>query len=112
MTTPKIMSESREQILFVNWMRKTHPEHWIFAIPNGGARGMVQAQVLKMEGVSKGVPDLFIPSLKLWIEMKKKDGGILSKEQKEWIKYLQDNDYIAVVAHGFEEAKDVVSKII
>jgi len=59
----KQLSESMEQILFVNWMRKNHKEHRIFHIPNGGARGAATAARLKNEGVTKGIPDLFCPSL-------------------------------------------------
>lgn len=104
----KQLSESMEQILFVNWMRKHHKEHRIFHIPNGGARGAATAARLKNEGVSKGVPDLCIPSLRLWIEMKTADGGKVSPEQRDWIAYLQEHGYMACVAAGAEQAKKVV----
>lgn len=105
-------SESREQILFVNWFRKTHPDHLIFAIPNGGGRNIVTAGRLKMEGVLAGVPDLFIPSLKLWIEMKRKKGGVVSKEQKSVMNYLETVGYICYVAHGCDEAKLIIETVI
>jgi hypothetical protein len=38
-----------------------------------------------MEGVSPGVPDLFIPDWLLWVEMKREKGGRVSPEQKDWI---------------------------
>ena len=104
----KLMSESMEQILFVNWMRKNHKEHRIFHIPNGGARGAATAARLKQEGVTKGVPDLFIPSLRLWIEMKTLDGGKVSTEQRDWIAYLQECDYMACVCNGNLNAQSVV----
>ena len=97
--------EHREQVKFVAWVETNYPEHRIFAIPNGGKRGKVQAMKLKREGVRRGVPDLFIPSLKLFIEMKKPEGGRVSKEQKDWLKYLTVYNYNAVVANGFEQAK-------
>ena len=101
-------SESMEQILFVNWMRKTYPQHRIFHIPNGGARGAATALRLKNEGVIKGVPDLFIPSMMLWIEMKTAYGGKVSQEQKDWIEYLRNHGYTAEVANGCEAAKEIV----
>ena len=106
------MSESMEQILFVNWMRKTHKEHRIFHIPNGGQRNKSEAGRLKNEGVSSGVPDLFIPSLRMFIEMKDVEKGVVSKEQEEWLKYLASVGYSIAVCHGCEEAKDAVKAVI
>ena len=103
------MSESKEQILVVNWMRKNHKNLRIFHIPNGGGRSLVTAARLKLEGVSRGVPDLFIPALKLWIEMKDLDGGVVSEEQKDWIEYLRQHGYCAEVANGHEEAIRIIT---
>ena len=105
-------SESREQIYFVNWMRKTYPQHRIFHIPNGGHRNKIEAGRLKMEGVSAGVPDLFIPSLRMFIEMKKAVGGVVSKEQEDWLIYLASNGYSIAVCHGQEEAKNAINAVI
>ena len=102
------MSESMEQILFVNWFRRTHKGVRIFHIANGGKRGKAEAGRLKNEGVTAGVPDLCIPEWKLWIEMKDVDSGVLSPDQKDWLEYLRSIGYSAEVAHGFEEAKKVV----
>jgi len=84
-TTP---SESAEQISFVQWWRSTHPSLWIFSVPNGGHRHKAVAQKMKMEGQSPGVPDLYVPKLKLWIEFKRQKGGVLSAAQKDWRDYL------------------------
>jgi hypothetical protein len=101
-------SESREQIYFVNWMRKTYPQHRIFHIPNGGHRNKIEAAKLKNEGVSPGVPDLFVPSLRLFIEMKKADGGVISPEQQQWLEYLRHVNYGAEVCYGCDAAKDTI----
>lgn len=108
MTANLTPSEHFEQREFVSWFRKTYPDVRIFAIPNGGYRGMAAAAKLKVEGVSPGVPDLFIPAWKLWIEMKRIKGGQVSAEQKEWIKYLQSVGYCVKVCKGAEEAKHQV----
>ena len=105
------MSESMEQILFVNWMRKTHKEHRIFHIPNGGQRNKATAGKLKAEGVSAGVPDLFIPSLRLFIEMKDLK-GVVSPAQKEWLEYLASVGYSVAVCHGFDEAKMLIIELM
>lgn len=104
----KIPTEHQEQVNFVNWIEYNHPKHKVFAIPNGEKRHMSVAKRLKAEGVKPGVPDLFIPSLFLFIEMKRIKGSSTSKEQKEWIRYLIDSGYKAVICKGCDEAKKAV----
>lgn len=98
-----VPSEHMEQVRFVSWWRKHRPER-IFAIPNGGHRGKGQAQKLKAEGVSPGVPDLFVPELSLWIEMKRQKGGALSPDQKDWIEHLESIGHKVVVCKGCDHA--------
>lgn len=106
-------SEHLEQAMFISWFRKNYmPEHRIFAIPNGGYRLKSSAMALKAEGVSAGVPDLFCPSLKLFIEMKKEKGGKLSLEQKDWISYLESIGYTCLIGYGFEDIKTKVLQFI
>ena len=107
-----IPTEDQEQSWLVAWVRKTHPEHRIFAIPNGGLRHKRTALMLKATGATAGVPDLFIPSLRLFIEMKRQKGGTVSKEQKEWLEYLNSAGYRAVVCKGFLEARAVIESYL
>ena len=100
-----IPSEDHEQMMLVQWFRRTYPGVRIFAIPNGGHRHPAVAAKLKATGVYSGVPDLFIPEWKLWIEMKRIKGGTVSIEQKDWIKYLEEVGYCVKVCKGAEDAK-------
>ena len=100
----KGVSEHLEQARVVMWFRRTYPDTLIFAIPNGGLRSKSQALKLKVEGVVPGVPDLFIPAWRVWVEMKKAKGGKLSQEQQLMIKYLQSVNYCVIVGHGAEDA--------
>ena len=70
---------------------------------------MATAGRLKAEGVSSGVPDLFIPAWGLWVEMKRVKGGSLSAEQKDWIAYLEGVKYRCIVGKGAEDAKAKIS---
>lgn len=106
----RIKSEHLEQAEFVSWFRKTFPEVRIFAIPNGESRTISSASRLKLEGVSAGVPDLFIPEWLLWVEMKRSQGGRLSREQKSWIDYLNIIGHCAIVCAGCDEAREKVIK--
>jgi hypothetical protein len=105
MTAERIPTEHEEQREFVRWFRQMWPGVRIFAIPNGGARSPATAARLKAEGVSPGVPDLFVPAWKLWIEMKRVKGGYLSKEQKDWHEYLKSVGYCVITCPGAEDAK-------
>ena len=85
----------------------------LFHIPNGGRRDAKEAANLKRQGVKPGVPDLFLPVSRgqhhgLFIELKRKDGGRLSENQKRWLHLLQRQGYAAVVCHGAKEAVNVL----
>ena len=97
--------EHHEQVKFVCWFRKNFPEHKIFAIPNGGKRSKIEALKLKNEGVLKGVHDLHIPSLKLWIEFKRDHKEKPTDEQLEWGEYVEGIGHSWFVAYGFEDGK-------
>lgn len=105
----RILTEHEEQRELVRWFRQTWPSVRIFAIPNGGQRSIATAGRLKAEGVSSGVPDLFIPAWMLWVEMKRVKGGSLSAEQKDWIQYLESVNYWCIVGKGAEDAKAKIS---
>jgi hypothetical protein len=100
-----VPSEHFEQCLLVQWFRRKWPDVRIFAIPNGGYRSRATAGRLKAEGVLSGVPDLFVPAWHLWVEMKRTKGGSLSAEQKDWIQYLESENYYCIVGKGAEDAK-------
>jgi hypothetical protein len=104
-----IPTEHEEQRELVRWFRQTWPDVRIFAIPNGGARSPATAGRLKAEGVASGVPDLFIPAWRLWVEMKRSKGGSLSAEQKDWIAYLESVKYWCIVGKGADDAKAKIS---
>lgn len=100
-----VPSEDHEQMMLVQWFRRTHQGVLIFSVPNGGHRHPAVAAKMKATGVIKGVPDLFVPAWRLWIEMKRTKGGSLSPEQKDVIKQLENVGYCVIVGKGAEDAK-------
>lgn len=107
-TNTVLRTEHEEQRELVKWFRQAFRDVRIFAIPNGGARSKATAGRLKAEGVSKGIPDLFVPEWKLWIEMKRVKGGSLSPDQKDWIKYLESVGYCVIVGKGEIDAREQI----
>ena len=105
-------SEHSEQVGFINWFRSQYPEILIFAIPNGEKRAISVAKRLKMEGVVRGVPDLFIPAWNLWIEMKRVSGGRLSTDQKQMISYLENIGHTVIVGKGATDASQNIRKFM
>jgi hypothetical protein len=106
-----LRTEHEEQCDFVSWFRQAYKGIRIFAIPNGGQRNIATATRLKCEGVSRGVPDLFIPEWGIWIEMKSLK-GMLSEDQESWKKYLEDVGYKYIVGYGMADAVRHLKKII
>ena len=87
-----------------------------FAIPNGGSRNIIEAKNLKAQGVTPGVPDVFmaLPShgySGLFIEFKSEKGR-LSPAQNTYIKKLNDNGYMAVVCYSLEQALDAMKSYL
>ncbi len=102
-----VPKEEREQIVFATWL--TRSNILFTASANGGYRNPFEALKFKRMGVSPGFPDICIPIPKgqyhgLFIEMKRRDGGVVSPYQKEWLESLNNYGYKAVVCHGFEQA--------
>ena len=104
-------SEHLEQVRLVSWFRRQYPSVRIFAVPNGGARSGLQGAKLKAEGVSPGVPDLFVPAWNLWIELKREAGGTVSPVQKDWIAYLEAIGHKVIIGRGFEDAKRQIEDV-
>ena len=100
-----VPTEHEEQRLLISLFRKKYDPVRIFAIPNGGYRGKIEAMKFKAEGVSAGVPDLYVPEWKLWIEMKRQKGGHVSAVQKDWHNYLVENCRDAlIIGYGCDDA--------
>lgn len=109
--------EAWEQKQLIQWARSQKWGSLLFHIPNESVGGMGWVVRNRQMGCRKGVPDLFLPIPKnrfhgLFIEMKSAKGGSLSNEQKSWLYNLKILGYQAVVAHGWEEAKEAIENYL
>ena len=107
------LSEYEEQKIFVKWLRDNKIK--CASSGNGFAldtkNNVHYMAKLVASGLSRGFPDLevFIGNGKsLYIEMKRKKGGVVSEQQKKWIDWLNDNGYSAKVCKGADEAIEYV----
>ena len=89
---------------------------WLFAGPNGFFGSAAQKGKMKAEGLKLGVPDIWLPvpmdgCYGLVIELKVGKNKP-TKEQQEWIDYLNNAGYYARVRYGWESARDTILKYL
>ena len=108
-------SEHEEQVALVNWFRDNfkEPDYIIFAVPNGGKRGIKEAGRLKDEGVKKGVSDLIIVTHNkiIFLEMKNAKGK-LSKEQISFNENIEYLGFISLVAYSATDASEKIMEVL
>jgi len=124
-------SEAVEQQKLVQYLRVKKIKHYAptnenqSSFTNRTVALRIEAKAKSM-GKSKGVPDICIPIANkyyhhLYIELKRarkrlKNGKTttshtkVSPEQKEWLRWLNDNGSYAVVAYGAKEAIEIIEK--
>lgn len=119
-------TETAHQISLFIWsalpeVRSKYPElRWLFAIPNGGSRHKAEAGKFKAMGLKAGAPDICLPIRRgpwpaLWIELKRPPnrakalkGGVTSQEQLAFIEHLKSQNHAAMIAIGWEMARDSI----
>jgi hypothetical protein len=113
-TLPTIATHGREakeweeQADFVRWFRQTFQGVLILHVPNGVGGSKAMGLRLQTMGVVSGIPDLFVPEWRLWIEMKRETKGALSKAQKLIHPQLRALGYTVIVARGSLLAQEAV----
>ena len=110
--------ESKLQQACVKWFRLAYPKlaRLLFAVPNGGKRRIVEASIMKAEGVVSGVADLLllIPNAThhaLGIEMKTSKGK-QNDNQKAWQKDFEEHGGKYVVCRCFDEFRVEIERYI
>lgn len=102
-------SEDYEQASFVSFVRTNYPETIVFSVPNGGARDIKTAAIMRLTGTLAGVPDLILidEGKILFIEMKRTKNGKVSDKQAQVHEKIRQNGFRVEVCNGYFEAKRV-----
>lgn len=108
--------EKDEQKRIFEYARMKRQLKWLFAIPNGGKRNVIEAKSLKAQGVKAGVPDMFLPLARngyhgLFIELKVGKNKT-SPQQDEFIKDVSFNHYKCEVCYGANEAIKTIEEYL
>lgn len=117
----RVPTEDQEQMTVMSWAHRTkfkdgRLSDYLFHIPNGGSRNIIEATKLKKMGVKAGVPDLqlIVPNgliHGLWIELKSK-AGKLQPSQRLMIQRLEAQGYMCKVCFGADEAINEIKKYL
>lgn len=116
-----VPTESEEQQSLFRYcavMRGSYPQlDRLVHIPNEGKRTITNGNRLKREGLKKGYPDIILDYANsgyhgLKIELKRRKGGRITPEQKEWIIELNKNGYAAVLCFGWEDAWEFIKNYL
>ena len=112
--------EAKEQEYLFQWAESMAALKWpelrlMYHIPNGGSRNKIEAAHLKLQGVKAGVPDVCLPVPRggyhgLYIEMKRRRGGVLRPDQREYIEALKAQGYRVEICKGFHLAADLIEE--
>lgn len=119
-----VPTEYEECVAFVEWLRLNGiPHHHCASESQSGSKNaMIRGAKLKRIGQSRGVfdYDIFVPIKGITgevdcyelikIEMKRKKGGSVSKEQKEWQKIYEMAGIPCKVCKGADEAIEFVQQ--
>ena len=110
--------ESITQRSCKRWFNIQYPRFapLLFAVPNGGRRGKIEARIMKAEGVVSGVADmiLLVPRggfASLCIEFKS-DKGRQSTMQKAWQQAAEEAGNKYIVVRSIEEFIDAVNEYL
>lgn len=107
-----IPSEYEEQVAVVQYLELKG--HKFTAIPNSTyTPSFNQKRKNKASGLRAGFPDMvvIIHHTLVFIEMKRRKGGVLSKFQKDWIASLEDAGQTVWVCKGADEAIKKIREI-
>lgn len=108
--------EAALQVACITWFRMQYPEYapLLFAIPNGGRRGKLEAARLKREGVTAGVPDCLLavptnsaPALFLELKVGKNRP---SEAQAAMLARLASQGYSTAVVYSFDAFRAAVTQ--
>jgi hypothetical protein len=114
---PKRKNKSPEhdiQVRLIKLLYKVSPKP-LFSATTGGVRlALHTAKKMKDAGYSRGIPDLLIFEPRgnyvgLAIEVKTSTGRA-SKEQKIWVKQLQERGWRAEIGRGYEDCAGLIKE--
>lgn len=103
--------EAHFQIQVVRMLRNCG--YFVFAVPNGGSRNVLEAKNLKMQGVMAGVSDLILlmPNKPVFIELKAPNGkGRQSPMQREFEDIVRSMGYDYYIWDNWKQVEAFINE--
>lgn len=113
MTSLPVPLEETEQAVVVDYCELRGIK--FSAIPNSTYTPSMKQKVKnKRQGLRPGLPDLLliVDGRVIMIEMKRRKGGVLSPEQREWHIALNRAGIATYVCHGSDEAIELINEYL
>ncbi len=126
-----IATEAQEQEALITWAehyefnlgeglyeRRFKLRDYLLAIPNAAKRTVIGGVMMKRQGLTPGVADLFLALpmgayAGMWIEMKRRSKQAhLSNLQALFLNVMRGVGYKAIVAYGWDEAREKILEYI
>lgn len=116
--------EYEEQLKIFEWAKLHQKRYPCLKYLNSSQNGLKinslkSAIRAKKAGMKKGYPDIYLPYKNncyagLFIELKapKPASSKVSEEQKDWINYLNTQNYLAVIIYGGDDAINLINLYI
>jgi len=109
--------EQDECILLVNWLELLGGDkilEFSHTAQETYTKSWHQKAMNKKMGVRPGVPDYIVVTQKavLFVEMKRKKGGAVTKAQARWLKAIHQAGGEARICYGFDDAKKFIEQFI
>ena len=116
--------EYMHQVKVANYIDSTYPQALWTASSSGMRTNVITGKRMKMAGGKRGVPDILFFEPKgrlhgLFIELKipenknlRQRKGIVSAEQKEFLRKADERGYCAFVAYGADEACKIIDDYV
>ena len=111
-----LTKEDKLQHRIISYLKYQYPKVLYTHVPNEGKRSVFERYKFKYLGAKAGVPDLLIfkpNKIYCGLALELKIGyNKPTNSQKEWLKNLEDNNWLALCLNNYEEIVETIDKYL
>lgn len=111
-----LTKEDKLQHRIISYLKFQYPKVLYTHVPNEGKRSVFERYKFKYLGAKAGVPDLLIfkpNKIYCGLALELKIGNNKpTKLQKEWLKDLENNNWLALCLNNYEEIIEIIDKYL
>tara|TARA_R110000796_G_scaffold62237_8_gene143634 strand:- start:316 stop:687 length:372 start_codon:yes stop_codon:yes gene_type:complete len=111
-----LTKEDKLQHRIISYLKYQYPKILYTHVPNEGKRSVFERYKFKYLGAKAGVPDLLIfkpNKVYCGLALELKVGyNKPTESQKEWLKNLEENNWLALCLNNYEEIVETIDKYL